>query len=63
MVPYSQRFVSHREPGPGTMTGAGDIIVDNYGNRYRVLDAGEAQSIRNSTGGQVYTIGWDGSIR
>lgn len=56
MVFGSNHWVVGREPGPGTATGAGDILIDNHGNRYRVVDDIEASMIRNSTGGHVYTV-------
>jgi hypothetical protein len=56
-------YIVKREPGPQTVTGAGDIVTDNCGQRYRVIDSAEANMLRNSTAGQVFTIGSDGTIR
>lgn len=62
MVPYERRYVVSSVPGPGTATGEGDILIDNRGNRYRVVSDQEADMIRNSTGGWVATLRPDGSI-
>lgn len=57
-------FIVGREPGPQTITGAGDILIDNNGRRYREVDSAEATMIRNSTGGgHVYELHSDGTIR
>jgi hypothetical protein len=63
MVFGGERYIVGREPGPQTVTGAGDTLIDNHGRRYREIDAAEAQSIRNSTGGTVFTIDPYGRIR
>lgn len=64
MVPgHWPPYVVKREPGPQTCTGAGDILTDSNGNRWRLLAPGEAANIRNSTGGMVGTIYPDGTIR
>lgn len=51
------------EYGQGTATGSGDVVVDDRGQRYRIVDAAEAQMIRNSTGGMVYRLYPDGTVR
>lgn len=64
MVPghWPPRIVA-REPGPQTVTGAGDILIDSDGNRWRVIDSGEAAMLRNSTGVIVANLYPDGTIR
>jgi hypothetical protein len=49
--------------GGGTATGSGDIIYDDQGHTYRIVDRWEAERIRNSTGGTVRTLHQDGTIR
>lgn len=63
MVPGSDRYIVQRQSGPQTTTGAGDILIDNHGRRYREVDACEAEMIRQSTGGFVYTLDSYGRIR
>jgi uncharacterized membrane protein len=63
MMAPERKFIVARHAGPGTASGAGDTVIDNHGNRYRIIDDGEASMIRQSTGGQVYTIENDGTIR
>lgn len=64
MVPGNYpKVMGTRSSGPGTATGSGDIIYDNHGREYRIVDAHEAASIRNSTGGVVHTLHPDGTIR
>lgn len=57
MVPgrWPARVVSS-QPGPGTMTGDGDILTDENGSRWRVISEAEASIARNSTGGYVATV-------
>lgn len=62
MVPFANCYVVRRDPGPQTASGAGDIVTDNYGNCYRVLDECEAEALRNGTGNTVRTLYSDGTI-
>jgi hypothetical protein len=53
-----------RIAGPGTAPGAGDTIIDNQGNRYRVVSEGEASIIRSGTTAcAIRTLYSDGTIR
>ena len=52
-----------REPGPGTATGEGDTLIDNNGNRYRVVSDAEAAMLRSGTGSNVRELHNDGTIR
>lgn len=55
--------IVRREPGPQTMTGAGDTVVDSNGDCWRVISNAEANFLRNGTGNSVATIHSDGTIR
>jgi len=55
------RVVS-REPGPQTATGAGDILIDQYGHRYQQISASEVSVYRSATGVTVRTLRPDGII-
>jgi len=63
MVFESDRYIVKRESGPQTTSGAGDILIDNYGHRYREVDSAEAQSLRNTTGAMLYTFDRYGRLR
>lgn len=64
MVPGNYpRIMGTRRPGPGTATGEGDIIYDDRGCEYRVVSMAEAQQINSSTGGHVYKLHPDGTVR
>lgn len=62
--PPQPRRVVQRIPAPSTTTnGPGDILIDEYGNRYRVLWPGEASIIRSGTAvGSIYTLYPNGTI-
>ena len=62
MAPFSNSYVVRRDPGPQTASGAGDIVTDNHGNRYRIIDAHEAAALRSGTGNNVRTLHSDGTI-
>ncbi len=64
MVPYINwpRRVVRRDPGPGTCSGAGDVVTDNMGQTWRVVDCYEADMIRSGTAGSVATLHSDGTI-
>ena len=55
--------IVQRHAGPGTMTGEGDTVIDDRGKSYRVVDHITAAMIRQSTGGMVYTLHPDGTVR
>jgi hypothetical protein len=57
------RVMGTLRAGGGTATGSGDIIYDDQGHTYRIVDRWEAERIRNSTGGTVRTLHQDGTIR
>lgn len=65
MVFEKVRRIVGSEPGnDNTATaGSGGILIDDHGSRYRVVDAYEAATIRNSTGGRVYTLHPDGTVQ
>lgn len=59
-----QRRVVQRISGPGTVTGDGDILVDQFGKHYRVVSNAEAQMARSTTTvGSVFTVDERGFIR
>lgn len=62
MAPHYPKIVQ-RHAGPGTMTGEGDTLIDDRGNSYRQVSHAEADMIRRSTGGVVYTLHPDGTVR
>lgn len=63
MPPYGpRRYVVRREPWPQTCTGVGDVVTDNYGQQYEVVDSFRANMIRGGTGGTIVTLHADGTI-
>lgn len=56
MVPSSKPLkIVQTIPGPGTASGPGDILVDENGNRWRVMDGFE-QSGTSTVAGATRTI-------
>lgn len=62
MIFWSDRYITMSQSGPGTGPD-GDILIDNFGSRYRRVSPQEAESIRQQTAGIIYTIGPDGRVR
>jgi len=62
MVFGDDRYIVGREFGSGT-TGASDILVDNRGGRWRIIERGEAELARQTTAEIVATIDCYGRIR
>lgn len=56
--------VVHRRSGPGTITGAGDILTDSNGRQWQVISAAEASMLRSGTMvAPIATLHPDGTIR
>ena len=55
--------IVRRHAGPGMATGEGDTVIDDRGNSYRIVSEVQAQMIRQSTGGMVYRLHSDGTVR
>lgn len=55
--------IVRREPGSGTLVGAGDTLIDSNGNRWRQLMPGECETMTQTTCGIVGRIYPDGTIR
>lgn len=63
MAPANYPKIVMRHAGPGTMPGEGDTLIDDRGNSYRHVSQQQADMIRNSTAGIVYTLHPDGTVR
>ena len=60
MVPgYWPPRVVKREPGPATVSGAGDILTDSDGKQWIIVDRCD----RSSTASECRTLHPDGTIR
>lgn len=55
--------IVHRQAGPATTTGSGDILTDEFGRRWKIIEQYEVNALKRSTGCPVIgTLNSDGTI-